>query len=462
MPSQLILISCYIVAVACGSSPHRALAQDRGLPSNQATNSENDQVLFNVIDKNRASHVAFFQELVQTQTGGEEAIVALLSRRLNELGGAVEEVPFLPKELTLKDEFAAEETLRPHEGTNIVGAFPGSGGGRSLVLFAHHDVFDVPAVLDWTHDPFAGDIEENRIIGWGVADDFGGIAIMVEALSALRLAGLRPKGDVYLCGTISKSNSRGIVAILERGYGADASIYLHPAESGVGLREIQTASAGVIRLRISVAGMISDASEPGSETPFAHQGVNAVDKGILIIQALKELDEDRGKRIYYKAFDDKVGRSTNLLVGHVSSGDEESVSEVPTEFTIGVYLTFPPNERLADVRKEIEAAVSDTVASDAWLKEHPPVIEWLIGTESTEVTVDQPIYQTVSNAIQVVTGVEPFVNPLHALNDIRNPPPLQRHTYGGLWPLLRLWCARRVGRCRRLHTSHQDCREGDS
>ena len=45
----------------------------------------------------------------------------------------------------------------------------------------------------------------------------------------------------------------------------------------------------------------------------------------------------------------------------------------------------------------------------------------MVGTESTQVSKDHPIYQPVSGSIQTVTGIEPFVNPLHSLNDIRNP-----------------------------------------
>ena len=41
--------------------------------------------------------------------------------------------------------------------------------------------------------------------------------------------------------------------------------------------------------------------------------------------------------------------------------------------------------------------------------------------EGMELPVEHPIYQTVSNAIQTVTGEEPFVNPLHASSSIFNP-----------------------------------------
>ena len=378
------------------------------------------QNLYDTIDRNKEKHVAFFQELIRAQKGGERSIQDLVAERFEKMGGRVEAVKFLPKDISLNEEFAAEETLRPEEGTNIVGTFPGAGEGSSLLLFAHHDVFPMLAVPDWTHDPVAGDIEGNKIIGWGAADDLGGIAVMAEAMNAVRLAGLRPGGDVYLCSTISKSNSRGVVAVLERGYHADASIYLHPAESGVGLREIQSVSSGVLRFQITVTGQKPVTTEPG-DAPFAHNGINAIDKGVIVIQALKRLDEQRGRRVYHKAIDDKAGRSTNLLIGKAGTGSGKSFSQVPTEFTIGANLVFPPNESLEKVRKEVEEAVSRISKTDPWLKEHPPLIDWLVGADATEVSDQHPLYRTVSAAIQEVTGIEPFVNPLHSLNDIRNP-----------------------------------------
>ena len=383
--------------------------------------TQETKYLFEVVEKNRAAHISFFQELVRTQAQGEGALNALIAKRFQELGGTVEEVTFSPKNLMLGDEFAAAETLRPKEGTNLVATFPGTGGGKSLILWAHSDLLRMPDALDWEHDPYAGDIVGNKIIGWGVADDLVGIAVLIASMHALRVAGLQPAGDVYLCSTISKSNSRGIAEILKQGYHADAALHLHPAESGDGLREIQTESPGVLKFRVTVTGEVPNTTEPDNETAFAHLGTSAVDTGVIIIQALKELDVVRGKRVYHKSADDRVGRSTNLLIGHITSGSEACVGEMPTEFTIGAQLFFPPSENLAPVREEVEEAVMKAGESDSWLKAHPPLVDWLVGTESTAMTEEEPIYQALSNAIEAVTGAAPSPNPLQSLNDIRNP-----------------------------------------
>jgi acetylornithine deacetylase len=288
------------------------------------------------------------------------------------------------------------------------------------LLFAHPDSEDVRSTERWTHDPFDGEIVNGRIYGWGVADDLSGVAAMIEALSALRNAGQSPGGDVILCSTPAKKNAQGVIALLSRGYVADASIYLHPAESGVGMREIKSIASGLLQFRITIRGQVPNTTEPG-KTAFAHLGINPIIKANPIIRALHQLDLDRGKRVFHKALDEKVGRSTNLLISYVNSGRANGLTQVPEECTIGASLTFPPGEELKAVMKEIENSVAAVAKSDPWLKENPPVFEWVFGSQGVEVPVEHPLYQTVSSAIKEVTGEEPFVNPLHSASDIRNP-----------------------------------------
>ncbi|MBZ8119539.1 M20/M25/M40 family metallo-hydrolase [Roseovarius sp. LXJ103] len=62
--------------------------------------------------------------------------------------------------------------INPHpEMPNIVAAFDGGSPGRHLVLNGHMDVFPVAeGHAGWTHDPWAGDINEGRIFGRGACD----------------------------------------------------------------------------------------------------------------------------------------------------------------------------------------------------------------------------------------------------------------------------------------------------
>jgi acetylornithine deacetylase/succinyl-diaminopimelate desuccinylase-like protein len=71
--------------------------------------------------------------------------------------------------------------------------------------------------------------------------------------------------------------------------------------------------------------------------------------------------------------------------------------------------------------EEIEDCVAEIVKNDSWLKGQPPVFEWIFGSQGVELSVEHPLYRTVSSAIKGVIGKESFVNPLHSASDIRNP-----------------------------------------
>jgi acetylornithine deacetylase/succinyl-diaminopimelate desuccinylase-like protein len=326
-----------------------------GVPATAGTVEELERLLAS-IEEHRAEHIGFLQQLVRAGKEGEEAVQERVRRRFLELGFEVDVLRLLPTRLGMEKEFAAEESIDLSERISVVGKLPGSGGGRSLLFFAHPDSEPVnPA--GWTRDPFGAVVEEGRLYGWGVADDLAGVAIMAEAASALRRAGWRPAGDLYLGSTASKRNARGILAVLDKGYRADATVYLHPAESGGGMTEIKAVTSGMLRFRLRVGGEPPATNEPG-HTAFAHRAVNAIDQARRLMAALARLDAERGGRVHHRAMEEAIGRSTNLLVSYLSCGVPDRWTRVPTSCVIGASLTFPPREEMAAVQKEVEESVA--------------------------------------------------------------------------------------------------------
>ena len=394
-----------------------------------------EQELFQTIDRNRESHIEFLQSLIRAQPDGE-AVQALVAARFEELGLEVETLSLLPTTLSLNLEFAAEESIDMTERTSVMGRLHGTGSGRSMLFFGHPDGVPVTGELlkDWEHDPFAAEIENGRIYGWGVADDLAGVAIMAEAVAAVLETVGTPRGDVLLASTPAKRNARGILGLLNEGYHADASVYLHPAESEKGLKDIKSITSGMLQFRVTVKGDPRDTPEPG-QTAFTHMAVNAIDKASLVLSALRDLGEDRASRVFHPALDAAVGRSTNLLASHLSCGTAGRTTKVPTECVIEASTTFPPNEQMPEVQQEILAAIDLVIQGDEWLTKNPPVVEWLFGTQGVEVPDNHPLYQTVHQAVVNVTGVEPEANPLHSGSDIRNPKLFSNIPSVGIGPL---------------------------
>jgi acetylornithine deacetylase len=380
------------------------------------------QALLQAIDENRESHLDFLQRLIQAQPQGEEAVQALVAQRFEELGLEVETMRLTPIQLSSDLEFAAEEGIDRSERISVVGRLRGSGSGKSMLFFGHPDGEPMTdeSLEGWVHDPFAAEVDRGRIYGWGVADDLTGVAIMAEAVAAVLETLGTPPGDILLASTPAKRSARGILGVLNEGSHADAAVYLHPAESEMGLRDIKAITSGMLQFRITVEGQPPDTPEPG-HTAFTHLAVSAIDKAGLVLSALNELGEERASRVFHPALDAAVGRSTNLLMSHLSCGVEGRTTQVPTQCVMEASLTFPPNEQMPEVRKELLDAIDRAAEGDDWLTKNPPMVEWLFGTQGVEVPSDHPLYQTVHLAVSEVTGIEPEVNPLHSASDIKNP-----------------------------------------
>lgn len=368
----------------------------------------------------RSDSIAFLQGLIALQREGEAAVQQCFADHLREAGCLVEALSYLPSDVAMRHEFAEGEAMAGEERASIIARLAGNGGGPSLIFFGHPDGEPIKNTETWRHDPFAGQITDGRVYGWGVADDLAGIAIMAEAIRVIRAAGLKPKGDIIATSTPSKRHARGVAAAMQHGYVADAAIYLHPAESGVGMQEIKAICSGQLYFRVTVTGRGPDTKEPG-HTAFAHLAMNALDKAMLVKGALDALDQARGARVHHAGIEGVVGRATNIMVSYISCGEAARFSRIPTSCVLGGAVSFPPGETIEKVQQEITDCIRACAEQDAWLKQHAPKLEWLSGVTGAELPADSPLFGAVSAAVSRVTGLSPFVNAMHTSSDIRVP-----------------------------------------
>lgn len=367
----------------------------------------------------RGDPVGFLRALIAAQADGENAVQALISDRLARAGCAVNAYDYDPAEVPVVGEFAVDASRDAGRRRAVVGTLAGDQTLPSLLLFAHPDGEPVSGTERWTRAPFSGEIIGGRLYGWGVADDLAGCAAAVVAIERAAAAN-RPIGRAVFASTPSKRYARGVAALLHDGLRADAALYLHPAESGVGMREIKAVASGHIEFRIAVSGRAPATTEP-VHTAFSHLGVNPIDKAIYLRDALMRLADARAARVRHPLIEARVGRATNLHVSRIRCGEMRAFSRIAETCQIGGAVAFPPGETLDGVKREIEAAIADAAAADAWLSVHPPEIAWLTGVTGAEVPATHPLYLTASAAVARVTGAAPQVNPMHTSSDIRNP-----------------------------------------
>ena len=350
--------------------------------------------------------VAFLQALIRSQAGGEAAVQAAVAAAARTLDCTVESVRYRPADVPMVAEFASGQAIDAGERASVVARFRGKGGGRSLIFFAHPDGEPVAGTERWKRDPFAGTIEHGRIFGWGAADDLSGVAIMVEGLRAALARGVVPAGDVILASTPSKRHARGVSALLHRGLTADAAVYLHPAESGVGMREIKAFCLGQLDFRLTVEGRAPETSEI-SHLAFVHRASNPVDSLWAIHARLRDFAGRRAAAHRHPLLEQAIGRSSNLLISHVGVGTSGVHARVAPQGIMEGSLSLLPGEELHEVQAAFEAVVQDEAQ-----------VDWIAGISGAEVALDGPLYRLVARA---VAGAAPHVNPLHTASDIRNP-----------------------------------------
>jgi len=108
-------------------------------------------------------------------------------------------------------------------------------------------------------------------------------------------------------------------------------------------------------------------------------------------------------------------------IGNIACGEDTKFSRLHQSCCFGGAVSFPPHERMQDVQAQIAECICTAAQGDDWLREHPPVLEWISGVTGMEIAPDHQLYQTVSDAVFTVSGIMPSVNPMHTSSDIRNP-----------------------------------------
>jgi acetylornithine deacetylase len=371
-------------------------------------------------DQDMTEPLQFLRSLIARGRAGERAVQEAVGDRLQRLGCAVETLDYDPAEVVLRHEFAESVAMTPGRRTAIVGTLKGEGRGRSVILFAHPDSEPVADADRWTVDPFAGEIRDGRIHGWGVADDLSGVAAMVCGLEAALGDGWRPQGDIVIASTPSKRHARGVAAVLDRLPTPDAAIYLHPAESGAGMAEIKACTPGLLEFRINWGGLPPDTKEIG-HSAFAHRALNPSALLPLLLGALRSLDAERGDRLRHGRIEGFVGRATNILVSHVAVGRPASRNRAPIDGLIEGSISLPPGEALEGAMAELTASLAGASIPTDWPEASRPRLTFPAGVAGAETPADHPLFATAETAVRAETGRAAFVNPVHTASDIRVP-----------------------------------------
>ncbi len=291
------------------------------------------------VDRDRLVDTASRMIGVPSFTGDEQGMAELMASLYEDMG--------------LRCQWQQVEDGR----ANALGILEGDGGGKSLMLNGHMDT-SYSGREPWLRDvpgfqPEAF-VRDGRLYGLGISNMKGALACYVEAVRALRDAGVRLRGDVLIaavCGEIEKTQQGDAVGAEYRGYAAgsrylvshggvaDMCLLGEPTEGKVVLGHY-----GTLWLRIRVHGdFIHTAFSEGRRDRNAilrqHQVLAAVEEWI----PTWEDDPANGYR----------GAKAIVNVGAVEGGFGWRVSRTPHHADLFLDVRVPPTKPMAVARREV-------------------------------------------------------------------------------------------------------------
>lgn len=353
------------------------------------------------IRQHKAAVTTFLSRLIQIPSfsGQEQEVMAFLEQEFQSLGEITKVA--LTNALKTDPEYTHKGQETDHTSQyNLVIRRPGQGQGRSIILQAHTDT--VPADEAYT-DAFSGKEEDGYVWGRGACDDKGNVAVLYLVMKYLHDLGVTLDGALEVQLVVEEeSGGNGALACVLHSPPADGVIVLEATDL-----HIHPSNRGALWFRVQVEGK---SVHMGKIT----EGVNAIEKGIKIIQALREyeqqlIQESQG----YPGFE-KYQQPMQVNIGTIHGG--EFPSTVAGHVTIEGGVGFLPNKNLRMIKEELQQAIQ--AVDDPWIRDHSTLDFPKLHNEAFESPFDHPLVTTLKQSCERV-GLHPDVCGLDVSCDAR-------------------------------------------
>ena len=363
--------------------------------------------LTSALEASQEDLVNFIRRLVQCPSlaNDEGPVQDIIQDKLKSLGLDTEKI--IVKFDKLKDHPAfCDDGFSPDSRVNILGQWCNDGDGRSLILNGHVDVVPPGPENLWNKSPWSGYIKNGRIYGRGSCDMKAGLSAGIFAVQILQSIGFKPHGNIIIQSVVGEeSGGCGTLTNIIKGYSANAAVLLEPTSL-----KVCPIQSGALTFRLTVPGRATHAAT-------RWDGVSAIEKFNLIQQSILKFEKERHDSFNAPYFESK-DRVAPINIGTIKGGEWHSTvpESVVVEGRFGVF----PSETTSNARDAFEDHISKISNNDPWLKEHPPVIEWFEGQfESGQTDLDDPIIQTLIDAIVRSTGDAPIIEGVTYGSDLR-------------------------------------------
>ena len=278
-------------------------------------------------------------------------------------------------------------------------------GGHSVIFNGHLDVVSPEPVKLWDRDPYDPVERDGWLYGRGAGDMKSGVAAMTYAVHAVEKAGFGFKAPVTIEAVIEEEcGGNGALACVAAGH--DAAAVLIPEPMGLA---ILTAQLGVLWFKVSITGVPRHVHE-------AQAGVNAIEKCIPLIAALRNLEAEMNQEVH-PVYED-IEHPINLNIGVIKGGDWPSTVPAAAEFHCR--LSFFPGETFDRTRRRIIDTITRATRQDPWLAENQPQVEFYgFRSEGHVEDRNQPAFNTLNDCHREMFGRDAEDTISTATTDVR-------------------------------------------
>ena len=323
------------------------------------------------VDRDRIVDVACNLANIVSITGEEEAVAKYLGSEFAKLGMEVE--------------YQYVEDGRP----NVVGRLKGSGGGATLMFNAHMDHFDNPQETV---------VEDDRIYGRGLVNMKAAFPCYVEAVAALKKAGVKLKGDLIIAGVVGEIEKAqvgrfqgktyrgagvGARYLMDHGVMADMCIIGEPT----GLH-VQIGNAGLVWARVSV---------DGKATRF-------VLAACKVAQAIQDWEKEYQRKNPHKFM------LPTVQLGAIDGGNAFKPGTRPTTDIFVIVKTLPGAVPLA-IKRDLEAVCEKVKKRESDILDIR--VDLYLSTDGYEISKSEYVVKAMAQAHKTVFGKPvPYPKPI--------------------------------------------------
>lgn len=273
------------------------------------------------------------------------------------------------------------ERVEPEPGRrSIVATLRGSGGGRSLILYAHLDTVGPGDMAQ----PFEPRVEDGRMYGRGTLDMKCGLAACVEAVRTLA-AGGPLRGDVIVVGVADEEDASIGMEAVRATTRADAAIVTEPTDL-----QLCLAHKGFCWIEVVVHGRAAHGSS-------FEEGIDANLRMGRVLARLETLERELRARTPHP-----LTGPPSLHAGMLHGGSGPSI--YAAECRLQIERRLVPGETAAQAVAEVEAVVAALRAEDPTFQ---ATVRQLLTRGPLTVDADADVVRVVSEAAAHVLGAPP-------------------------------------------------------